>query len=185
MREVSCSASGPHVRFDAMSYQYIYLLQLHAILLCLTQGQSTRWSSCIDRLDQVRGNGILPFTNQISIHPLIHKSLCRLQVDRCHRMKRECLLSIPKPRKRRAQSALGDGSPNGTQAIPLSQLLDHPTPPTHNCTVRWDEPKDNVKVRQDVSHNHCESFSSLLASALKLDAVRPPTLSITDTVHQY
>nr|POE47775.1 hypothetical protein CFP56_01106 [Quercus suber] len=108
--------------------------------------------------------------------------ISRLHVlDRCHRMQRECVPAIPKPRKRRATNGFDASPPRGSQGIPLADILDHRSPLESNAGLHIARPlpathdvvpstvKESLLARHDLSHNGSASFRSLLSYGLGLD----------------
>ncbi|KAK5120950.1 hypothetical protein LTR85_005734 [Meristemomyces frigidus] len=89
--------------------------------------------------------------------------------ERCHRMDRECIPSVPKPRKRRT---LGD---EDSPAAPGSSRVPNGDAPASAPTrlLKTQEPETGVHNsllgRSDLSHNGSRSFAALLGQGLGLD----------------
>ena len=98
---------------------------------------------------------------------------------RCHRMGRECVQAVPKPRKRRTESGVGLELAND---LPPSISLSGETEPV---LVPKGAPKaapkkqygfesgtaiNSMLSRADIRHTGSKSFTTLLAQGLKLDS---------------
>jgi hypothetical protein len=93
-------------------------------------------------------------------------------------MSRDCLPSIPKPRKRQSINGLSEPEIRGA---PLSHILDSTTSPLHTTSShspvhthpghdrRSDEPRDGVEFKADAVQSSSRSFVSLFVHSLGLD----------------
>jgi hypothetical protein len=104
------------------------------------------------------------------------------QFARCHRMSRECLPSIPKPRKRQPINGLGELEIRGA---PLSHILDNTPLPLQTTSSRSPMPSHHGQPRysdslrhasgalSDITQDRTQSFTSLFAQRLELDDHAP------------
>ena len=102
---------------------------------------------------------------------------------RCHRMNRDCVAAIPKPRKRRTESNVGLESPAGfpVSGVPATNgstyMSASVAPPPLSTRVSADNiaadrhrSQDSLLLRPDIRHNGSQSFTALLAGGLRLDS---------------
>lgn len=98
-------------------------------------------------------------------------------------MSRECIVAIPKPRKRRTESNVGLESPaafstpgvpttNGKSYMGLS--IDPPPPPNRAPTGTFaavrNQSQDSLLSPPDLRNNGSKSFTALLVKGLRLDS---------------
>ncbi|CAK1356118.1 uncharacterized protein RHO25_000247 [Cercospora beticola] len=90
--------------------------------------------------------------------------------ERCHRMERECIPAVPKARKRRTASNVGE-----SEGIPLGEFAgpsaSHSGPPPKFDLPAGNHPeyqadRSNLLSRHDLSHNDSKSFIALFARGL-------------------
>lgn len=91
-------------------------------------------------------------------------------LPRCQRMDRDCLPSIPKPRKRRT---VGDGDAVSPPFRPYVNTLESNVTP--GAALRNDGEQEVLRrallSRSDLSHQGSESFTNLFAQGLGIEAV--------------
>ncbi|SMQ46861.1 unnamed protein product [Zymoseptoria tritici ST99CH_3D7] len=84
--------------------------------------------------------------------------------ERCHRMGRECVPSMPKPRKRRTQSGIAEADGPRIRTFPVAPPVG-PPPRFDPPTVQ--KPDENILLtRHDISHTDSRSFVSLFSRGL-------------------
>ena len=90
-------------------------------------------------------------------------------------MDRECLPSVPKPRKRRTLDGEAEGSP---RSVPVAKLLDNsvvagassrPAAPLHGQASNV---RNSLMSKHDLSHTGSKSFIKLLGQGLGIESVR-------------